>query len=384
VGHRTKRLQGLLLDALKGNGSPLRQGQDEEFLKEGIRVFTDAYYAAADKKEPEKTNVLVFIGPEEVHVCAQAIRDLWQGKDGKAKKSEKPGERAEGIASIVAKRREPDAKKKAKKDEASAAGPGVSGVEEAEEEKSAKVPTLKLNEDVAQRIREARVSADIALFGRMLAEQPKRNTEAACQVAHPISTHKVDMEMDYFTAVDDLNPQEETGAGMLGEVGFNSACFYRYAVIDRDQLARNVARKTEREKGKRQTLDAKDYDEADKVIKAFLEAMVYAIPTGKQNSFAAQQLPSFGLFVRRQGGVPISLANAFAKPVRPSRENDDLIGLSVSRLTEHWDALKKTYGEQGADKTTCFTVEVGDEFLHGLKDAKKTSVEDAVAAVISE
>jgi CRISPR system Cascade subunit CasC len=385
VGHRTKRLQGLLFDAIEGNDSPLQQGQDEELLKEGIRVFTDAYYASADKKKPEKTNVLVFIGPEEVDVCAQAIRDLWQDRDGKAKKGEKPAERAEGIASIVAKRRKPDAKKKAKKDKASAAEPGESGTEEAEEEKNAKVPSLKLNEDVAQRIREARVSADIALFGRMLAEQPERNTEAACQVAHPISTHKVDMEMDYFTAVDDLNPQEETGAEMLGEVGFNSACFYRYAVVDRDQLARNLARKTEREKGKwKQELEAKDYEEADKVIKAFLEAIVYAIPTGKQNSFAAQNLPSFGLFVRRQSGVPISLANAFAKPVRPTRENDDLIGLSVSRLTEHWDALKRTYGEQGANKTTCFTVEVGDEFLHGLKDAKKTSVEDAVAAVTSE
>ena len=48
--------------------------------------------------------------------------------------------------------------------------------------------------------------------------------EAACQVAHPISTHKVDMEMDFYTAVDDLNPEEETGAGMMGVVGFNSAC----------------------------------------------------------------------------------------------------------------------------------------------------------------
>ena len=78
-----------------------------------------------------------------------------------------------------------------------------------------------------------------------------------------------------------------------------------------------------------QQLKDNDYQEADKVIKAFLEAMVYAIPTGKQNSFAAQNLPSFGLFVRRQGGVPISLANAFAKPVHPTKNDDDLVGLSV-------------------------------------------------------
>src|SRR5208337_3145378 len=111
----------------------------------------------------------------------------------------------------------------------------------------------ELDKSVATRIideiKRAAMSADIALFGRMLAEQPGRNTDGACQVAHPISTHKVDMEMDFYTAVDDLNPKEETGAGMMGVVGFNSACYYRYALVDRDQLARNLARKTGRKNG---------------------------------------------------------------------------------------------------------------------------------------
>ena len=110
-------------------------------------------------------------------------------------------------------------------------------------------PKLVVSTEVLGRIKQAQVSADIALFGRMLAEQPGRNTDGACQVAHPISTHKVDMEMDFYTAVDDLNPEEETGAGMMGVVGFNSACYYRYALVDRDQLARNLARKTERKNG---------------------------------------------------------------------------------------------------------------------------------------
>ena len=186
---------------------------------------------------------------------------------------------------------------------------------------------------VGQLLFEAVKAPDIALFGRML--EVKSSTpfgkynmrvEAACQVAHPISTHKVDMEMDFYTAVDDLNPTGETGSGMMGVVGFNSACYYRYALVDRDQLARNLARKTGRGDGKwTEKLRAEDYAEADKVIKAFLEAMVYAIPTGKQNSSAAQNLPSFGLFVQRQGGVPLSLANAFARPVRPTKDDDDLV-----------------------------------------------------------
>jgi len=256
-------------------------------------------------------------------------------------------------------------------------------------------------DEVGRLLFEAVKAPDIALFGRML--EVKNNTpfgkynmrvDAACQVAHPISTHKVDMEMDFYTAVDDLNPEEETGAGMMGVVGFNSACYYRYALVDRDQLARNLARKTERKNGKwAQELVANDYEAADSVIKAFLEAMVYAIPTGKQNSFAAQNLPSFGLFVRRQGGVPISLANAFAKPVRPTKDDDDLLGLSVDRLTKHWDALKQVYGEQGVQTTAYFHVEQephlmrkddGGKDHQWLSDSDKKSVDEAINAVMEE
>lgn len=236
---------------------------------------------------------------------------------------------------------------------------------------------------------EAVKAPDIALFGRML--ELKNNTpfgkynmrvEAACQVAHPISTHKVDMEMDFYTAVDDLNPAEETGAGMMGVMGFNSACYYRYALVDRDQLARNLARKTERKNGTwTQELQGKDYQEADKVIRAFLEALVYAIPTGKQNSSGARNLPSFGLFVKRQGGVPISLANAFCKPVHPTKEDDDLVGLSVDVLTKHWDALKKVYGNQGVKRTACFHLQQEGR-LNGLANSARAGVDQAINAVL--
>ncbi len=242
---------------------------------------------------------------------------------------------------------------------------------------------------VGQILFESVKAPDIALFGRMLELKDSTpfgkynmRVEAACQVAHPLSTHKVDMEMDFYTAVDDLNPEEATGAGMMGVVGFNSACYYRYALVDRDQLARNLARKTKHDNGQWvQNLTQEDYVEADKVIKAFLGAMVYAIPTGKQNSFAAQNLPSFGLFVRRQGGVPISLANAFAKPVRPQKDDDDLVGLSVEALTKHWDALKAVYGEQGVKSTSCFHLQQEGR-LNGLKDADKKNVENAIKAVL--
>jgi CRISPR system Cascade subunit CasC len=294
----------------------------------------------------------------------------------------------------MAKVRAFDAKSASKKNKTDDAEdtPGSTADAEDEDDESVtndtggKRPKLKTLKEIEERIKAAPISADIALFGRMLAEQPGRNTDGSCQVAHPISTHKVDMEMDFYTAVDDLNPAAEPGAGMMGVVGFNSACYYRYALVDRDQLARNLAQKTERERKNGewqwvQQLEAKDYQEADKVIKAFLEAMVYAIPTGKQNSFAAQNLPSFGLFVRREGGVPISLANAFARPVRTMKDDDDLVGLSVERLTKHWDALKKAYGEQGVKATACFQIEQEGR-LNGLSGSDRETVQEAIKAVV--
>lgn len=379
VGDRTKRLQQLIGEKLAQDEEFMKEVADEEDRKVGIRVFTDAYYAAADKKKPDNTNVLVFISPDEVAVCAQAMKEIWDDKTKETtKKGKQVKETVEGIASIVKKIRDINARN---------ASSEQTGDEEAADEAAGakekpKGTKLKPLEGIEGRIKAARVSADIALFGRMLAEQPGRNTDGACQVAHPFSTNKVDMEMDFYTAVDDLNPEEETGAGMMGVVGFNSACYYRYALVDRDQLARNLARKIERKSGVwAQELEAEDYQEADAVIEAFLEAMVYAIPTGKQNCFAAQNLPSFGLFVRREGGVPISLANAFAKPVRPTKDADDLVGLSVAALTRHWDALKKVYGDQGVQATACFHIEQEGR-LNGLSDSAKPSVEEAINAIM--
>ena len=124
---------------------------------------------------------------------------------------------------------------------------------------------------------------DIALFGRMLAIKPTTKIlEAACQMAHAISTHEVTMEMDFFTAVDHVAQGEETGAGMMGYTGYNSACFYRYARLDWGQLMKNL----NEEKGR-----------AICTVEGFLRASVAALPTGKQKSFAANNPPSFLLAV---------------------------------------------------------------------------------------
>jgi len=176
-------------------------------------------------------------------------------------------------------------------------------------------------------------SVDLALFGRMLADFPKANVDGAAQVAHAISTHAVEFEFDFYTAVDDLNTEEETGAGMMGTVEYNSATFYRYTNVDISQLSKNLNG---------------DQDLIDSTIRAYAEAFLTALPTGKQNSFAAQNPPSFAVAIVRDKGR-WSLANAFVDPV--ATRKGDLIGKSIASLTDYWGRLSGMYGADGIHAT---------------------------------
>ncbi len=205
---------------------------------------------------------------------------------------------------------------------------------------------------------------DIALFGRMLAEQPELNLEAACQVAHAISTHRVTMDMDFFTAVDDLQESEETGAGMMGFVGFDSACFYRYSRIDWRHLV--------------ETLRG-DKDVALRTVEAFLRASLAAVPSGKQNSFAAHNPPSLALAVVRRDGMGWSLANAFERPVRAEREGG-LVAPSVAALDRYWGRLCDLYEAETLLSRAVLPLEP-DLPLDRLDDDAGGNVGEWVAAV---
>jgi CRISPR system Cascade subunit CasC len=206
-------------------------------------------------------------------------------------------------------------------------------------------------------------AADLALFGRMLADLPEKNIDAACQVAHAISTNKVSVEFDYYTAIDDLKPEDTAGADMIGTVEFNSACFYRYANIDLGQLLKNLE---------------DDHELAGKALEAFLRSSVAAIPTGKQNSMAAQNPPSFVMAVARHSGL-WSLANAFLQPVRPAADKD-LVQKSVAALDGYWNKLARMYGDASvAGKWAC-TLE--EPSLDALAKDKVDSVEQLVSKVL--
>ena len=211
---------------------------------------------------------------------------------------------------------------------------------------------------------------DIALFGRMLAEKPELGLDAACQVAHAISTHRVTMEMDFYTAVDDLNPEDTAGAGMMGFTGFDSACFYRYARIDWKQLVKNLG---------------DDADLARRTVAGFLRAAVAAVPSGKQNAFAANNPPSFLLAVVRRDGMGWSLANAFEKPVYPSG-GSGLVRPSVAALDGYWGRLCRVYGTGTLVRRAALALEddlpvenLQDDLVENL-DAWVQAVTDALPA----
>ena len=183
-------------------------------------------------------------------------------------------------------------------------------------------------------------SADMALFGRMVADDPSLNYDAAAQVAHSISTHTVQNEFDYFTAVDDCAPEDNAGAGHLGTVEYNSATLYRYATVNVLELVR--------------TLGA---EQAAQTVRAFGEAFIRSMPTGKQNSFANRTLPD-AVYVTLRQDQPVNLSRAFEKPVRKSEEG--YAEPSKMALKQYAKELYNTFAEAPEQS---FTVGTGLEEL---------------------
>jgi len=188
----------------------------------------------------------------------------------------------------------------------------------------------EVREAVEALLERARRTVDVALFGRMLADKPEWNVDASCQVAQAISTNRVQMDFDFFTAVDDFKPKDTAGSDMMGTVAFNSSCFYRYAVLDVEALRAN--------------LDGGN-DLLGSSLGAFVRAFFSAIPTGKQNSMAAHNPPSYALAVLRREGQSISLTNAFLKPARPRGEDVDLVDDSIGKLEQYAGRLRDSIGE---------------------------------------
>ncbi len=256
-GERTQRLGEVIREHLVG------KGLTPEKATEGARIIAAVFGKIKDAKDKNPTYIeqLAFVSPEEL-AAALALADK-----------------------LAAGEKLPDDIKKL-------------------------VPEVLRRSDTA---------TDVAMFGRMLADNPDFNREAAVQVAHAITTHKVEVEDDFYTAVDDLKkPSEDAGAGFIGELGFGSGVFYIYACIDCELLEKNLGG---------------DKDLAATAIAGLVEGLATSSPTGKQASFASRSRASY-LRIEKGTQQPRSLAAAFFKPVRVSESmfDNDLLKASIAAI----------------------------------------------------
>lgn len=197
-------------------------------------------------------------------------------------------------------------------------------------DKKAREKALKKVQDLAKKTVKAfgvkvKDAADIAIFGRMVADDHTLMVEGAGLFSHALSTHSTSNEIDFFSAVDDNNVAGDEGAGHIGTLEFNSACYYRYVGLNLDLLESN--------------LEALSGDERKAVVEAFLKAAVLAVPGARKNSMLGHNPPAYVLGLRRQG-QPLSLANAFETPVRSSQ---GYVVPSYEALDRHWRLRADTY-----------------------------------------
>jgi CRISPR system Cascade subunit CasC len=181
------------------------------------------------------------------------------------------------------------------------------------------------SEDELNLLRKQVNAVDVALFGRMLADVPYYNVEAAAQVSHAFTVHGTVVEDDYFTAVDDLNTREkDAGSAHIGEFGFGSGLFYTYMCINKDQLAHNF----------------EDESLIDKALTGFTTAATQIAPTGKQNSFASRARASYVL-AEKGKQQPRQLSSAFIKPI----SSTNILKSAVSELERVQKNMDAVYGD---------------------------------------
>lgn len=201
--------------------------------------------------------------------------------------------------------------------------------------------------------------ADLLLFGRMVASGNNNNElnyDAAAQVAHAISTHEVENEFDFFTAKDDWSPYDKVSTAHMGVTEFNSSTLYRYATVNVTELEKKLGEGT------------------PEVVKAFAEAFIHSMPTGKQNTFANWTRPD-AVYVTVRRDQPINMAGAFEAPVRA--DGRGYIQGSVERLVQY---AKDTYENFASDPALALTVGKGMERL--AEPCSVNSLLDALEAYI--
>lgn len=293
MGKRTKRIGDLIEQECLLQGATPEQALSCASAVESIFIknatvdvdVTDAVKKEVELDDEEGNDTLLFISPKEVSDIATAFKEnsfhpddvLGSVKLSKDKKESKKSKevRAKKLVAILDKREK-----------------GLSIID----------------------------ALDIALFGRMVAKAAEMNVEAAASFSHAISTHKVSNEVEFFTALDDL--QTEPGSAHMGSLEFNSATYYRYISLDLGQLAQSLGE-----------------DDLAKAVEAFTKALFVAVPNARQTTQSGASPWEFSRVLVRRGQ---RLQVPFETPVKA--QAGGYLQPSISELKSYLDKKEKLTG----------------------------------------
>jgi len=281
------------------------------WVRDILEVYGEVDSAGTDENKTRDIYLkqLVFVSPEEVKTLSTFVENLTQSQNAD------PSEEIKEILNLRAARDKAKGNTKKKKHSQL--------IDQLKQHLL--IPTPK--------------AVDIGLFGRMLASSPSYNVEAACQVAHAITVHKVAVEDDFYTAVDDLNRgEEDVGAGHMGDTEFGAGLFYLYLCIDRRLLLENLGG---------------DTDLARRTLSALIESAATVAPTGKQNSFGSRARASY-ILCEKGDTQPRNLSVAFLKPAEA--HGDGLLANAIAALEDERNRLDQAYGDGDADAKVMDTV----------------------------
>lgn len=289
LGIRTKRVTKLMMDAchkkLKAENKELTDELTEniKILAEHVTKILDDKSSEDKKTEEYKASTLIFLSNSDASRIAEAMSPF----------NFSLTELDEKITAVS------DALKTAKKDKDKALTVSL-------QEGKKGFDKIKSITSLLKEFNSFHDGLDIALFGRMVANAPTMNIEAACSFSHAISTHKVSSEVEFFTALDDKQEEDATGSAHMGSLEFNSATYYRYISLNLGQLY--------------DTLAGENLADA---IKTFTKALFVAVPSARQTTQSAASPWEYAKVYVRKGQrlqVPFEQAvkakqgNGYLKP----------------------------------------------------------------------
>ncbi len=316
---------------IKKINAALAKKKEDETTINALSLCAGHYLGKLDPKQEGKVKTLVFLSPLEYEKFAELLHTM---KDADKKKL------VDAISRLDRGKLEEDDDSG---DEATTSsnkrGEGIKGEKKLTAKQFNKIVAGVLKKRVEKAFKNVSLpkdTADISLFGRMVANDHSLAVEAAAMFSHALSTHKANNEIDFFAAVDDLQDKNEPGAAITSTLEFNSATYYRFAAVNLDMLADDGH------------LGALEPEERRTVVRTFIEATIKAIPGARKNTMNANTLPVYVLGVVRDKGHPLQLVNAFENPVRPRQGYADQ---SVKLLKEEYAKLKGTWGVEAVLET---------------------------------